>query len=132
MKSLPVMLLSLILATQAACAGRPPVTPPGGAGVSLGPVYVDQTQLISLESYPVQVVLQVDGHLPDPCHEAVWSVSGPDSLGRVQVELHSQAPAEQACIQIVAPMNLRIPLGSFGQGRYSVWLNGTQVGTISQ
>jgi hypothetical protein len=126
------ILMGLILMALAACGGRPPVTPPTEGDRSVGPVFVDQTELLSLMTYPVQVVLHVQGNLPDPCHKPVWSVTGPGSSGRIDVELHSEGPAEEVCIQLVAPLDVQIPLGTFQQGSYSVWLNGRRVGAISE
>lgn len=91
------------------------------------PVYVESTEVLLLESYPVQIMLRVDGQLPDPCHEALWNVSDPDEQGRIDVDLFSVAPDGPDCIQVLAPMTLRIPIGSFKRGSYTIWLNGEQV-----
>jgi hypothetical protein len=116
---------------SSACAGlAPSPAAPAGTG-SHDPVHIDSTQILQLESYPVQVVLEVVGQLPDPCHQAVWSVSDPDPDGRIDVELHSEAPLGLDCIQVLQPMTLRIPIGSFKSGSYVVWLNGDKVGNFS-
>ncbi len=112
-----------------ACAGAPPAAPTGP--YAQDPVIIKHTELLQLESFPVQVVLQVEGELPDPCHEAKWTVSEPDPDGRIDVELHAEAPAGLDCIQILQPMTLRIPIGSFKSGRYGVWLNGEKAGELS-
>ena len=39
-----------------------------------GPVYLDATEILYLESFPVQVRLVLRGALPTPCHEAVWKI----------------------------------------------------------
>ncbi|HEU4750416.1 MAG TPA: hypothetical protein VFT54_05100, partial [Acidimicrobiia bacterium] len=39
-----------------------------------GPVFVETTDILLMESFPVQVVLRVTGNLPTPCHQAVWEV----------------------------------------------------------
>jgi hypothetical protein len=120
-----------VLVALTACAGTsPPIGSPADPGRQ-DPVYVEKTDLLQLESFPVQVVLQVSGQLPDPCHEAIWSVSKPDPEGRIDVELHSEAQAGLDCIQVLQPVTLRIPVGSFTSGSYSVWLNGERVGELS-
>ena len=114
-----------------ACAGKPPVPDLRGGIEPHDPVTIESTQILQLESFPVQVMLEVVGQLPDPCHKAVWAVSDPDSEGRIDVELHSEAPLDLDCIQVLQPITLRIPIGSFKDGSYVVWLNGEKVGDFS-
>lgn len=129
MKLIRWVLLGVAVGALCACGGGTVSTPPIGAALH-DPVYIDRTELLQLESFPVQVRLKVDGQLPDPCHEAVWSVSEPDEAGRIDVELHSEAPVGLDCIQVIQPMSLSIPIGSFRSGSYSVWLNGDKVGSF--
>ncbi|MGA9192323.1 MAG: hypothetical protein WBZ24_11360 [Anaerolineales bacterium] len=125
-----VLIVGVVLGSSG-CAGRAPVPDlPGGTEVH-DPVYIESTQILQLESFPVQVMLEVVGQLPDACHKAAWVVSDPDSEGRIDVELHSEAPLGQDCIQVLQPMTLRIPIGSFKDGSYVVWLNGEKVGDFS-
>jgi hypothetical protein len=56
---------------------------------AMDPLYVDATDLLYLESYPVQVHLLVQGSLPTPCHEPVWQVRELDD--RIDVRLWSEA-----------------------------------------
>jgi hypothetical protein len=123
------VLMVVAVGTLSACGGGPRLTPPIGAAPH-DPVIIDRTQLLQLESFPVEIVLKVEGQLPDPCHEAVWSVSEPDVDGRIAVELHSEAPSGLDCIQVIQPLSLSIPIGSFRTGSYSVWLNGDKVGAF--
>jgi hypothetical protein len=116
-----------LLVGLSACGGGEPPTSLLTPATRQDPVYVENTELLQLESFPVQVVLQVSGQLPDPCHEAVWSVSEPDLQGRIDVELHSEAPDGLDCIQVLKPVTLRIPIGSFKEGSYTIWLNSEQV-----
>lgn len=112
------------------CGGGASLDVPGTPG-RRAPVYVEKIEILQLESYPVQVILRVDGQLPDPCHEAVWAVSDPDVQGRIDVDLHSEAPDALDCIQVLKPITLRIPIGSFKDGSYTIWLNGEKVGDFS-
>lgn len=111
----------------------PPVAtlPAGTHPVARGPVYADEVSLLQMESYPVQVVLLVRGSLPTPCHEVKWEVVGPDARGRIEVTLFSQADPSMACIQVLEPFEVSIPLGSYATGSFTVWLNGEQVGEFS-
>lgn len=124
--------LAFFVLLAAGCAGLSRVgDEPLGPMPAHGPVYVDSADIIQLESFPVRVMLEVKGQLPNPCHTAVWRVADPTADGRIDVTLSSQAPQDQVCIQMVKPVVLRIPLGSFTQGSYSVWLNGQLVGEFA-
>jgi hypothetical protein len=111
----------------------PPVAtlPAGTHPMARGPVYADEVSLLQMESYPVQVVLLVRGSLPTPCHEVKWEIVGPDARGRIDVTLFSQADPSMACIQVLEPFEVSIPLGSYATGSFTVWLNGEQVGEFS-
>jgi inhibitor of cysteine peptidase len=136
-----VRILACLLAVSAglatACAMRPaPPEPPSNPGPIVpegerGPVYIDEAELLLMESFPVQVRLQVKGTLPTPCHALKWEVTGPDLSGRIDVTAYSLTDPDQACIQVLEEFEAGIPLGSYEEGQYSVFLNGEQVGEIS-
>jgi inhibitor of cysteine peptidase len=92
-----------------------------------GPIYVDEVELVMMESFPVQVRLILRGSLPNPCSSFAWEVVEPDSQGRIAVQAYSLQEADLACIQVLEPMEESIPLGAFTQGNFSVWLNGERV-----
>ncbi|GMR10234.1 MAG: hypothetical protein BMS9Abin28_1055 [Anaerolineae bacterium] len=103
----------------------------GGAddgGLVRGPVYVDETELIILESFPVQVELVIRGALPTPCASLEWRAETPDELGRIMIEAFSLQDPAVDCIQVLQEMEERLSLGSYREGSYSVWLNGELVG----
>src|SRR3972149_1535872 len=100
-----------------------PVPTTGGA-MRQGPIYVDDVELVMMESYPVQVRLILRGSLPNPCSSLAWEVEEPDSQGRIVVQAYSLQEADLACIQVLEPMEESVPLGAFTQGSFSVWLNG--------
>lgn len=102
-----------------------PVDPSGSAR---GPVYVDEATLALLESFPVQVELLLRGSLPTPCATLEWTVEDPDEQGRILVEIYSLTDPVVDCIQVLQEFEAQIPLGSFTEGKYSVWLNGEQMG----
>lgn len=93
----------------------------------VGPVYINGTELMLMESFPVQVALTVRGELPTPCHVLEYTVSEPDDQNRIQVEMWSQAPAEQECIQVLEAFEENVPIGEFEEGEYEVYLNGERV-----
>lgn len=96
-----------------------------------GPVYVDQAELEFEGEFPVQVSLRITGSLPTPCATLYWSSDPPDNQGRIYIEVYSLQDPELACIQMLQATEVALPIGSFSQGSYTVWLNGELVGEFS-
>ena len=69
------------------------------AGGIEGPVFIDSTEILYLESFPVQVRLVVRGSLPTPCHQAQWSVE--DDGERIDVTLRSVVALGQDCAAVL-------------------------------
>jgi len=111
--------------------GREDQAPGSGdveGGMTRGPVYIDETELLLLESFPVQIELVIRGALPTPCASLEWLVEAPDDQGRIQVEAFSLQDPAIDCIQVLQEMEERLAIGSYSEGSYSVWLNGELVG----
>ena len=98
------------------------------AGGNPGPVYVDSSEILYLESYPVQVQLLVKGSLPTPCHEVVSEVQ--DLGDSIDVLLWSISGPDMICAAVLEPFESVIPLGSFEIADLPVYLNGEEVGRI--
>jgi hypothetical protein len=96
-----------------------------------GSAFVQKTDIVMMESYPVQVMLKVSGTLPTPCHELRAEVSEPDENNQINVELYSLTKPGAMCIQVLDPFEESIPLGSFESGEYTVYINGKEAGTFS-
>lgn len=130
MKTLLIPSLSILLAVgvvgQVALGAASP--DPAMDGTTEGPVYVDSTEILYLESFPVQVHLAVRGSLPTPCHEAAWEVEQTDEV--IAVRLWSRADPELICVQVLEPFEVSIPLGTFESASLSVELNGEPVGRV--
>lgn len=103
---------------------------PGDENMARGEAFVDSTDILVLESFPPQFVLQLSGSLPTPCHQLRVEVAEPDEQDRIQVEVYSVVDPEQICIQVLEPFEANVNLGSFPGGNYTVWVNGQQVGEI--
>ncbi len=113
-------------------AERSPVDPlPNESKMVRGNVFVDESGVILMESYPVQAALLVSGSLPTPCHELRATVSEPDKENNIYVELFSLTDPNMACIQMLEQFETSIPLGSYSNGNYTVFLNGDEVGEIN-
>jgi len=96
-----------------------------------GPAFIDSSELLMLESFPVQVRLRVTGTLPTPCHELLWNVIPPDEEGRIRVDLYTESDPDLACIQVLQEFDTSLALGSFAEGAFTVWLNGEQAGEFA-
>jgi hypothetical protein len=79
-------------------------------GLMRGNVYIDSTDLLMMESYPLQFMLQITGNLPTPCHQLRVEVSPPDAQNKV-----------------LEPFDTNISLGSFPAGKYTLWVNGEMI-----
>ncbi len=97
-------------------------------GMTRGPVFIDEVELVILESFPVQIELVIRGALPTPCASLEWLVEAPDDQGRILVEAFSLQDPAIDCIQVLQEMEERLAIGSYSEGFYSVWLNGELVG----
>jgi hypothetical protein len=87
---------------------------------------VEQVEMLQLESFPVQFVLHVEGWLPFPCSSPEWEVSD-SAAGQVNVALFAVADGRDACIQVLAPFSVNIPLGALPADA-PVVLNGEPTG----
>ena len=105
---------------------------PGEEKMKRGEATINGSEVLLLESYPVQARLSLKGTLPTLCHHLRAQVSPPDADSRIQVELYSLYDPDEICIQVLQAFETTIPLGSLPDGDYTVWLNGVQVGKFTQ
>jgi hypothetical protein len=122
---IPCLAILLVLTLAAAVAAGSS----SESGGSRDPVYVDSTDILSLESFPVQVRLIVRGSLPTPCHQAAWDVHQTDA--GIDVTLWSTSEPGSMCVAVLEPVELSIPLGSFESADLPVTLNGESIGRVT-
>jgi inhibitor of cysteine peptidase len=103
------------------------VDPPGFSGRQPGLLHVDSIDILTLESFPVQITAQVKGLLPDGCTR-VEAVHQTRDGNRIDVTITTVRTGE-VCTQIVvlATENVRLE-GSFPPGDYVVRINGVEKG----
>jgi hypothetical protein len=77
-------------------------------------------------------MLNLKGTLSTPCHHLRAKVNQPDAENRIQVEVYSIHDPDEICIQMLEEYETNIPLGSFPDGSYTIWVNGEQVGEFTQ
>jgi hypothetical protein len=95
-------------------------------------VLIDSSEVLQLESQPLQIVLHLKGSLPTPCHQLRAKLSEPDAENRINVEIYSLANPDTVCIQVLQAFESNIPLGSYAAGAYTVLVNGEKVGEFTQ
>jgi hypothetical protein len=96
-------------------------------GLMRGNVYIESTNLLTMESYPLQFMLQITGNLPTPCHQLRVDVSLPDAQNKVMMEVYSVTNPDTMCIQVLEPFDTNVSLGSFPAGKYTLWVNGEMI-----
>jgi hypothetical protein len=116
-----------------------PVEPDGGIGgagdegKTRGNAFVNDAQLMIMESYPVQISLSVAGDLPTPCNELRYAIDQPDEENRIYVEVYSVIDPGIMCTQVLDPfaVNISLPVQDLPDGTYSVYVNGELIGEFS-
>ena len=102
---------------------RPPI--PGSVD---GDVTIIGTDLLIMESFPIQVNLQVEGEKPTPCHEVFWTAV--DTGDQIEIVMISQVNSDQTCAQVIEPFSISVPLGSWAEESRDVILNDVEVGSF--
>ena len=146
MKWKPIILGILLLTTFGACTGvsesQPGINPsatsspldplPGEDDMARGEATITTSQLLVMESYPLQIAIEVSGTLPTPCHHLRANVQEPDQENVIQVEVYSLVDPSEICVQVLETYEASIPLGSYPDGAYTVYLNGEYLGDFTQ
>lgn len=89
--------------------------------------YIDSSDLLILESYPLQFMLNIKGSLPTPCNQLRIAITAPDAENKIYVDVYSVISPDQVCVQVLSPFEVNFSLGSFATGHYALFVNGIQV-----
>jgi hypothetical protein len=101
---------------------------PGDSSLVRGNAFVNNSELLVMESYPVQIMLVLEGELPTPCNQLRVAASPPDEQNRIDIDVYSVSDPDEICIQVLDPFEANFGLGSFPSGHYSVWVNDEMIG----
>ena len=82
------------------------------------------SQLILSGTQPNAVSAKLKGSMPDPCHQLRIVLTPADAQNKITLEVYSLVDSTTACITVIQPFLVNVPLGSFSSGHYSVYLNG--------
>jgi hypothetical protein len=98
-----------------------------------GPVFIDSSDLLIMESYPVQINLHLVGNLPTPCHQFQADVAAPDPQNQIHVRVYSLVNPAVMCTQVLQPFDesVSIPMTGAADSTYSVWVNGELIGEFT-
>jgi inhibitor of cysteine peptidase len=93
--------------------------------VIIGVASVEKVQALILESFPVQVNVEVTGYLPDGCTN-IGNLTTRKDDNIFYVELSTIRPRDALCTQALVPFAKVVPLDVYGleKGVYTVDVNG--------
>ena len=99
-----------------------PASPTSTSGAGQGAtVYVDSIDLLTLESFPVQMRAIVKGNLPDTC-TTITSASSERDGNAFKINFVTTRPADAVCAQMLTPFEQSVALDVAGLklGTYTV------------
>ena len=103
---------------------------PADQSLQRGEAFVDGMDILVMESFPPQYMLNIQGALPTPCHQLRVEVAPPDSQMRILVSVYSVVDPNAICAQVLAPFDVTVPLQGQPTGNYTVVVNGKEAGSI--
>ena len=98
-----------------------------------GEVFITQAEIFIMESYPVQISLNILGELPTPCNMLEIVITPANNSNEIMVEAFFLIDPAMTCIQVIEPFeeNVSIPVSELSDGIYKIFLNGELVGEFS-
>lgn len=90
-----------------------------------GTVSVESIDIYIMESFPVQVSVEVNGYFPDGCTE-LKAIRTERFRNTFEVNISTKRPKDTICTQTIVPFTKMVPLDVFGlrAGSYNVSVNG--------
>ncbi len=107
---------------------RPTATVGGGQDQGKdqgGQAMIDDIEVLIMESFPVQVTVNVKGNLSDAC-TTISDIVTTRAGNTFNIQIATARPADQMCAQVLTPFEENIPLDVKGleKGTYTVNVNG--------
>jgi hypothetical protein len=91
---------------------------------------VENSSMVTMESYPVQVSVVLNGNLSDPCHQLRVVVTPANAQNEINLDVYSVGDPSVACITVLKPFSATIPLGNYAGRHYTVYVNGQLLGEL--
>jgi len=95
-----------------------------------GEAFLNQSDILIMESYPPQFALSISGALPTPCHKLRVEVNEPDEENEIHILMYSVIDTSEICVQVLESFDANVQLGTPPPGTYQVILNGEELGEI--
>jgi inhibitor of cysteine peptidase len=107
---------------------RPPVgSSSNNTPTTRSPLVIEKVEVLTLESYPYQLSLEVSGYHPDGCDLPV-KVEQRREGNTVYVEIYRDLPLAMTCLAMIVPYQATLKVeGGFESGTYQLNVNGTVV-----
>ena len=114
-----------------------PVPPPSGYEPQPGDdklkrdqvfLEIENSSLVVEGSLPVTASVVLNGNLSDPCHQLRVVVSPPNAQREINLDVYSMFDPGLMCIMVIKPFSATIPLGTFSNGHFTVFVNGQLLG----
>ncbi len=100
---------------------------PEDAALQREVVFVEKTDLLTLEMYPPRFDLILAGNLPTPCNQLRVKVNPPNAQNEIHVDVYSVIDPATMCVEVIQPFEANVSLGTFPAGRYTLLVNGEKV-----
>lgn len=94
------------------------------AGVTVTSVHLSER----FDLTPRRAVVSILGYMPGVCNELRIKVSPPDENRQIFIEVYSLMDPGAACEGVFQQFEANLLLGTYTDGRYTVWVNGERVG----
>lgn len=104
---------------------------PGDDRLVRSEVQITSTEILTLESFPPQFMVTLQGSKPTPCHQ-IRAVIGEidETHSTIAIEVYAMIDAEAICAQVIEDFEINLPLGSLPAGQYTLTVNGAEIGQI--
>jgi hypothetical protein len=105
---------------------------PGDDALLRGQAFVEESGVLTLESFPPQFKLNLTGSVPTPCHQLRIALAPPTAQSQILVEVYTVVNPDLLCTQVLAPFAATVALEGYPVGpTYTVMVNGAWVGEFT-
>lgn len=103
---------------------------PGDDELIEGEVTINGSDILTLESFPPQYIINIKGEKGNPCAYVRAVSDEPGTDGSIDIEVYSLIDPLIICAAVTDEFEINFPLGSLPAGEYTVFVNGEQAGEI--
>ncbi|TLN00737.1 hypothetical protein FDZ74_16335 [bacterium] len=96
-----------------------------------GTVEITGTEIFTLESFPPQFMVNIEGSKATPCHQLRAVIGEPGDSKDIRIDVYTVFHPDAVCVQMIENFNVNLPLGSYAAGTYTVYVNEAEIGQIT-